>query len=99
MGQIGETRFGGNIGNLAMTPLRVAQQRRGFVQPPFQHVMGEALAGLFKQKMQLRQVGPYHFSAVNMSFVARFYRSRRRINSTAVGGETDIARILSISRD
>ncbi len=33
--------------------LRIAQQRGGLFQPPFQHVMGEALAGLFEQQMHV----------------------------------------------
>jgi endopeptidase Clp ATP-binding regulatory subunit ClpX len=36
---------------------------------------------------------------VTATLLARFYRSRRRVNSTAVGGEADMARISSICRD
>ena len=50
IGQVGETCFGGDVRDLAMAPSRVAQQRGGLFEAPFQHVMAEALAGFFEEK-------------------------------------------------
>src|ERR1700722_16408985 len=51
IGQVGEARFGGNVGDLAIPPTPIAQQRRGLAQPPLQHVMSEAFAGFFEEQM------------------------------------------------
>ena len=53
IGQIGETCFGGDVCDLAMAPSRVAQQRGSLFEAPIQHVMGEALAGFFEEKMDV----------------------------------------------
>src|SRR5580698_883986 len=36
-----------------MAEVRITQQRCGFIQPPFQHVMGEALSGLFEEQVHV----------------------------------------------
>jgi len=51
--KIGEACLGGDIGDLARGRLRIAQQRRRFFKAPLQHMMREALAGLFEQKMHV----------------------------------------------
>src|ERR1700733_7361447 len=53
IGQIGEARFSGYLGDLAVPPERIAQQCRGLSQPLLQHVMGEALSGFFKEQMHV----------------------------------------------
>jgi hypothetical protein len=53
IGQVGEAHFSGDVGDPAMALQRITQQHHAPFQPPLQHVMAEALAGLFKQQMHV----------------------------------------------
>ena len=53
IGQIGETGLGGDVGYLAITPRGSRNSAAALSQAPFQHVMRETLAGLFKKQMHV----------------------------------------------